>query len=486
MDLNFPKIIHIMGDIFKLTGVLMLLPVLVGLIYREWDCVFVFLAVLVPIIIVGFLLNLIHKDSDQKLHLREGYLIVALSWIVISLLSAIPYVIQGSIPNYIDAFFETCSGYSTTGASVLTKLDGLPHAILFWRSFANWIGGMGILVFAIAFMPGLGIEGQTIISAETPGPTLTKIAPKITNTARILYSIYLVMSAAEIILLLLGGVNLFDAVCHTFATVGTGGFSTHTTGVGYFNSTYVNTVITFFMFLAGINFNLYFLLLARNFRKVRYDSELKLYVLLIVTCTFLVAMNLSFGKGYSFSEAMQSSSFQVVSILTTTGFATDNYNMWPTFSMMILFLLFFVGGCASSTSGGMKVIRVLVLVKSVRSAIGERLHPRAVGHMKVSGEVVDSEQLKDISSFMFLYAAVIFVVGFLVTLDDVNLVTGFSAAASCLGNIGPGFESVGPILNYGFLAWPTKLLLSFTMICGRLELYTFLILFSRQYWNPYR
>ncbi len=487
MDLNYQEILRMMGRLCTFIGFVLLAPALVGLFYSEIEAAKAYLLVAFVVILIGVLLKRISHPKTHKIHHRESYLVVTLTWLLLSLFSAFPMMIEGSVPNFFDAFFESASGYTTTGATVLNHLSSLPHAILFARTLSHWIGGMGILVLTVAFSRRSSMEEQHVFAMESPGPTLQKVAPKIRDSARYLYTIYIVLTLAEFILLCGAGMTPFDAICHSFSTMGTGGFSNYDTSIAYFNSPYIEAIIGVFMVLAGVNFGLYFLLIMGRFRDVIRDSEFKLYLLILTLATLLITVNLHFSdKEVSGLGAFRVGAFQVASIMSTTGFATDNFNVWPTFSMMILFLLFFVGGCAASTAGSVKVIRVLVLIRSVGRAVQNRLHPNAVRPIKVNGEPVDTATVKSITSFVFLYAAVLFIVAILTTFDDVNLVTGFSAAAACLGNIGPGFDSVGPILNYGFLAGPTKFMLALTMIIGRLELYTVIVLMSRRYWNPYR
>ncbi|MEG0391652.1 MAG: potassium transporter TrkG [Anaerovoracaceae bacterium] len=485
MDLNKKTILHIAGILFIITGFAMLLPLMVALFYGEIDCIKAFSLVLIPSFILGILITKTIRPSKKQLKLRDGYIIVSLSWLLLSAISAFPYVIQGCIPNFIDAFFETCSGYSTTGSSILTDVEALPKSMTFWRLFAHWIGGMGILVFAVALLPALGISGQTIVKAETPGPMLSKITPKMSDTARALYSIYLGFTLLETLLLMLGGLSLFDALVHSFATVGTGGFSSYNSSIAAFDSAYVEWIIALFMILSGVNFNLYFLSLKGGIKSLIQDAEFKLYLFIIAASTLLITLSLYFTNTFgSVLTAFRYATFQCASIITTTGFATNDFNLWPTFCTMILFCLFFVGGCSSSTGGGIKAIRILVLLKQIKRTIALRLHPNAMVTIKIGNRRLPSDTVQGISSFFFLYLFTLFTVSILVSLDGYDVVTSFSATASCLGNIGPGFNQVGPTMNFSIFSPPIKLLLSLTMIIGRLELFTFFMLFSRKFWNP--
>ena len=411
---------------------------------------------------------------------------VAITWILVSAVSALPFVFSGAIPDFADAFFESCSGYTTTGATILSDIESLPRSILFWRSFSHWIGGMGILVFTIALLPEMGIGGQNIARAETPGPIFSKVSARMTDTARYLYLMYAGYTVVETLLLLAGGMSLFDALVHTFGTVGTGGFSIYNDSIAHYSSPYIEGVLTVFMLLSGASFNLFFLVVTTGRRALFKDSEFKLYLLIYVTATLLIMIRLM-TSGIDAGSSFRVASFQVASLLTTTGFATSNYVMWPTFCQMILMLLFFIGGCSGSTSSGVKVIRILVLLKALRANIRSKLHPNALSNIKVDNRNIPTETISTISSYLFLYLGLMFLVGCALTVaDGLNMVDGLSTAASCLGNVGPAFGEMGPAANYGGLTVFSKYLLSFTMITGRLELYTIILLFSGRFWNPYR
>lgn len=491
MKLDKRALIKITGILFIISGAAMLLPAIVGLIYGEKGSVLALLLVMLVSIAVGGLFLLYirftrYKCSEKNnIKIRDAYFIVTLSWILMSSIAAFPYVIQGCIPSYIDAFFETCSGFTTTGASILTDIEALPMSMLFWRSFAHWIGGMGILVFAIALLPQLGISGQIIAMAETPGPSLSKTTPKMSDMARTLYIIYTGLTMAETLLLMVGGMNFFDALTHSFSTVGTGGFSNYNASIAYFQSPFIEGIIILFMALSGVNFGLYFFLLQGNSRNVWRDSELRTYITIIAGFTAIISIYLWLSGTYdSIFLAFRKAIFQCVSIITTTGFATADFDLWPTFCIMALLCLFFVGGCSSSTGGGIKVVRVLVTLKMIKRTALLRLHPNALIPLKLNNRAVPGDTSQGISSFIFLYIAVIFGVSSLISLDNFDFETCFTAAATCLGNIGPGLHEVGPTSNFSFFSDPSKLLLSFTMIAGRLELFTFFMLFSKKFWNP--
>lgn len=487
MDLNYRAITRTLGDILTITGLLMLLPFVVAVVYHEPVCMRVFLSVGIFTTAVGIAVLSAVRESAMEMRMRDGFLMVAISWLLVSAVSAVPFVLTGAIPHYADAFFESCSGYTTTGATILTDIEVMPRSILFWRSFAHWIGGMGILVFTIALLPEMGIGGQNIARAETPGPVFSKISARMSDTARFLYLMYAGYTVAETILLMLGGMNFYEAIVNTFGTVGTGGFSIWNDSIAHYDSLYVESVITVFMLLSGASFNLFFLVVTTGLKAFLQDSEFKLYLLIYGLSTLLITCGMSVGHGADFWASLRISSFQVASLLTTSGFATSNYVMWPTFCQMILLLLFFVGGCSGSTSSGIKVIRVLVLIKALRANVRSKLHPNALTNIRVDNRIIPTETISTITSYLFLYLGVMFLVGSTLTiLDGLNMIDGLSTAATCLGNVGPAFGVMGPAANFSGLSVFSKYLLSLTMITGRLELYTIMLLFSRRFWNPYR
>ena len=487
MVLNYPLIAKITLAITVLIGVAMIPSALVSAIYAETDCMVAFIKCILPMVFVGLLgMKLIHIKSPS-LKLRDGFLVVALCWFLASLLGSLPFLLSGAIPSFADAFFETTSGFSTTGSSILTDIEILPRGILFWRSFTHWLGGMGILVFFVALLPALGIGGQNIINAETTGPIKDKLTPKVSDSAKILYFIYIGMTLLEIILLMAGGLSFYDALIHTFGTVGTGGLSTYNTSIAHFDSLYVDMIIALFMFLSGINFNLYYQLLRGKVREFFHDYELRGYLVILGIAILLIAMNLYSTHTYeSLGDALRYSVFQSSSIITTTGYATADFDLWPTFSKTVLFLLMFVGGCSSSTGGGVKVIRVLLLFKLIRRGMHRRLHPRAIIPVKLSGKAVPSEIVSGVSSFIFLYIGLIFLGTLLISLENIDLVSAATAVIASIGNIGPGFSLVGPTMNYSFFSAPAKVLLSLFMMVGRLELFTIILLFTPAFWDPDR
>ena len=403
------------------------------------------------------------------------------------MIAALPFLISGAIPSFPDALFEASSGLSTTGSSVLSDIEALPHGLLFWRSFTHWLGGLGILFMAIALLPALGFDGQAVAAAELTGPTFSKVMPKITNSARTLYVFYTAFTALETLILMLCGLDWFDALTHSFSTIGTGGFSNYNDSISHFNSASVEWVITVFMFLAGINFNLYYLGIFHHPKEVLQDAELRLYAIITAVSASAVALYLFLSGSFdSLGEAVRCSLFQCVSVLTTTGYCTTDFDLWPSFPKTVLFLLMFVGGCSSSTGGGIKVIRILVLFKLIRRGVLVRLHPNAITKIKLKDKVLSIDTVQSIAGFFFLYLLLLAAAALLIAAGGHDMATAVTAAASSIGNIGPGFNEVGPVMNYGFFSPAIKIMLSFVMIAGRLEIYTLLMLFSPRFWNPNR
>ncbi|MBU5293638.1 TrkH family potassium uptake protein [Anaerosalibacter bizertensis] len=459
----------------------MIPSLLVSLYYNQYDKK----AFLISIFITGVLGFIMGRKEETKENIKakEGLAIVAFGWILASFFGSLPFVLSGSIPSWIDSFFETVSGFTTTGATIVDNVESLPMGILFWRSFTHWIGGMGILVFTIAILPTLGVGGFQIFKVESPGPMPDRIVPKVKDTAKILYITYFIMTVLEIILLLFGGMSLYDAAVHTFGTVGTGGFSIKAASVGAYDSTYIHIIIGIFMILSGVNFSLYYLLFQGKWKEVFRNEELRLYFGIIFSSVILIALNINSEIYKNIGLALRDAFFQVGSIITTTGYATTDFDKWPTFSKSILFLLMFVGGCAGSTGGGIKNIRILVLFKLVKREFSKILHPRAVIPIKTNGEIVSNETVAGITSFFALYIF-IFVLGtVLISLEGMDLVSSSSAVASALGNIGPGFGIVGPVETFSSISSMGKLLLSLFMLLGRLELFTIIALILPKTWR---
>lgn len=472
-------VFYILGQIAKLEAVLLLLPLAVSLIYRE-KCALDFLIVAAVSFAVGFLLTLICKSRNRMIFAKEGFVIVALAWIIMSLIGAVPFTLSGEIPSYVDAVFETVSGFTTTGASILTDVESLSHGMLFWRSFTHWIGGMGVLVFIMAIIPSLCDRSIHIMRAEMPGPIVGKLVPKVKQTAKILYLIYIGMTFVEVILLLFGGMSLFDSVLHAFGTAGTGGFGIKADSVAGYNG-YLQWVITIFMLLFGVNFNLYYLLLIKRFKSVFSSSELWCYLAMVALSVTAISFNIYPICG-NLSETVRLSAFQVSSVITTTGYSTADFNLWPSLSKGILFILMFTGACAGSTAGGLKISRVMMLFKLIKRELHRMLHPRSVSAVKSEGKTVDDTTLNGVSTYFALYMITIVAIFLILCLEPFGFETNFSAAVSCFNNIGPGFGAVGPMGSFAGYSDVSKVVLSFAMLLGRLEIYPLLLMAFPSTW----
>ncbi|MBQ6389257.1 MAG: TrkH family potassium uptake protein [Mogibacterium sp.] len=466
----------------------MTIPLLLALVYGEGHCARAFVVSILIALVPGILIRLTtHASlSASKLKLRYSYFIVTASWIIASILGALPYVISGSIPDFIDAVFETASGFTTTGSTILPDMDSLPKSILFWRSLTQWLGGMGIIVLFVALLPDFGIKSRNIAGAETPGPTITKISSRFSGTARMLYMAYVVLTVAEVVFLLFGGMSLYDAVNHALTTMATGGYSTHTAGIAYFDSTYITWVFTVFMFLAGTNFNLFFVAFQSGPRKAFSDEEFRFYAVSVLIAIVLIVINLMTQGGYdSFGQALTDSAFQVVTVITTTGYATVDFSLWPAFSQMLLILLMFTGASSSSTAGGIKEIRVLVFIRMIKYEAKRILHTNIVEDIRYNGKKMLPETLTFILTFITTYIITLIAATFLLSLTGAgNLVTNFTAVLTCISNVGPGLDLVGPVCNFSFYSGFAKILLSLVMIAGRLELSTFMLFFTSYFWRP--
>ena len=467
-------VLRTLGYVLGAESALLLLPLLVAALYREDPVPF-----LIPLLALGVCALALCRIrvKEKTIYAREGFLIVSLSWILVSLAGAVPFVLGGAIPSYVDAVFETVSGFTTTGASILTDVESLPRGLLFWRSFTHWIGGMGVLVFIMAVLPLANDRSMHVMRAEVPGPAVGKMVPRARDTAMWLYGIYLGLTLLEVVFLLAGGMPLFDSLVNTFGTAGTGGFAIKNASIGFYNSAYVDGVITVFMLLFGINFNLYFLLLRRDFKQVLKSEELRVYLGVALTAMLLIALNILPQYG-GFGVAFRYSAFQVSSIMTTTGFATADYTLWPTFSQTILFLLMILGACGGSTGGGLKVSRAIILVKSLGREVVRLVHPRAVSTVRLDGKRVEAQTVRDVGVFFIAYMFIIAVMTLLISLDGFGFATTFSAVTACMGNIGPGLGAVGPMGNFADFSLASKLLLSLTMLLGRLEIFPLVLFFT--------
>lgn len=488
MTVNIKNSLAILGIMVSILGVCMVPSLIVALYYGEVSCASIFTATILLCFIPGAAIKIFHPKKLLHIKARDGFFIVTAAWLMYSAISTIPFIASGSIPNFIDAFFEMCSGYSTTGSTILTDIESLPKSMLFFRSFTHWIGGMGIIVFTTAVLPNIGVEGQIIANDETPGPTKDKVSARYTDNARNLYILYFIITMIETVMLMFGGLTLYDALIQTFGTVGTGGFSNYSDSIGHFGSLYVYWVITFFMMVCGTNFGLYFVLFKDGFKAMLKDGEFRLYLIIYFSCSILASIDVivkhMYDKGIAY--AVTSGFFHVASIMTTTGYAIDDFDLWPTFAKMMLLVVFMTGACSSSTGGGPKIIRILVSLKLIRRGISVKLHPNRVYPIKVNGKALPTNVVTNIANFMFFYFLVLFAGWLIVSLNGYDLVTSFTAALTCLGNVGPGFALVGPTGNFSIFNGFTKIVLALLMIAGRLELFTFFMVFSPHYWNSNR
>ncbi len=468
------------GQIIKLEAVLLVLPLAVSIIYRE-RCALSFLITALASLFVGFAVTLISKPGNRLIYAKEGFVIVALAWLALSAIGAVPFVLSGEVRSYADAFFETVSGFTTTGASVLTDIEGMSHGLLFWRSFTHWVGGMGVLVFITAIIPSVCDRSIHILRAEMPGPVMGKLVPKLKQTAKILYLIYIVMTVLEMILLLCGGMSLFDSALHSFATAGTGGFGIKGDSIASY-SPYLQWVIAVFMFLFGINFNIYYLLLVRRFRSVLKSTETWCYIAICLISVSIITGNIYSIYG-NLPDSVRASAFQVASLVTTTGFSTADFNLWPGLSKGILLILMFIGGCAGSTAGGLKVSRVVMMIKMIRREFMKMIHPRSVSAVRIEGKKVDDTTLNGVNVYFALYMVIYFAVFLLLCLEPFDFETNFTAVAACYNNIGPGFGAVGPMGSFSGYSAFSKIVLSATMLLGRLEIYPLLFALIPSTWT---
>lgn len=479
--MNYGIVLKVIGNLLMLESALMI-PSLVISLYTNQSDKLAFLLTIIITALIGLLLSGI-KSHNNRINAKEGLSIVSLGWIAISLLGALPLFLSGSTPTYIDALFEIVSGFTTTGATVIPNVEILPMGILFWRSLTHWIGGMGILVFTLSLLPALGIGGFQIFKAESPGPIAGKIAPRLKDTAKILYVTYFTITIIQIILLKLGNMTWFESFVYTFGSVGTGGFSTKNASIAAYDSTYIHIVIACFMLLSGVNFSLYYSLYKRKVKDIFKDEELKLYLIIVFIAVTSIAINLYRTFYDSINLAFRDAFFQVSSIMTTTGYSTADFDIWPTFSKGILLLLMFIGGCAGSTAGGMKVIRILVVLKLIKREILKIFHPRAVIPIKINGKILPNETIAGINSFSGLYLLLFVVSTLLVSLEGVDLESAISSVAATLGNIGPGLGFVGPTRTFDEYSQITKAFFSILMLLGRLELFTVIALFAPKNWR---
>lgn len=479
--MNIRLILKVLGILLLCEAGLMLPSIIVAMIYHGTD-VLAFGYSMIITFVAGALLGTI-KTKTRTMYARDGFAIVALGWIVMSVFGALPFMFSNAIPSFVDSFFETSSGFTTTGASILTQIEGLPKGILFWRSFTHWVGGMGVIVLTLAILPSIATGSFQMMKAESPGPTPGKLVPRVGETAKILYRIYLIITVLEVILLKISGMPLYDSFIHTFGTVGTGGFSNMNASVGAYGNVYSEMIITFFMFVCGANFSLYYLISKRKYSSIFKDEEFRFYTGVVVLSIVFVTFNI-FGEVYkTIFESLRYAAFQVISIISTTGFGTADFDKWPIFSKTILLCLMFVGGCAGSTGGSIKNIRILLLFKIMKRELLQIIHPKAVYVVRFNGKAMNEKTVSEVLGFFFMYMIIFVAAILIVSLDNKDWITTISSVAATIGNIGPGFGIVGATGNYSTLSDLSKIVLSFCMIIGRLEIYPILLLTIPSFWR---
>ena len=477
--MNYGIIFYTVGWVLNIEAVCMLLPLICSVLYKE-QLTFMYVICILVCLVFGFALTF-KSPKNKTMFAREGFVTVAFSWIALSLFGTIPFILSGYIPSFADAFFETVSGFTTTGASILKDVEALPHSLLLWRSFTHWIGGMGVLVFLVALMPLFGGRNMHFLRAESTGASVSKLVPKVRSSALILYGIYSGLTVLEIILLYLGDIPLFDAVTLAFGTAGTGGFSIKNSSVAQY-SAYVQNVITIFMIIFGVDFSVYFLILMRKFNSSFRSEEVRGYFAIILISILIICVDCR-GLYESFGQNLTHSAFQVASIMTTTGYSTVDFDKWNELSKTVLLFLMFIGACAGSTGGGIKVSRIIILVKSVFKEIKLCAHPNTVYKVKMTGRFVEHETMRAVNVFAISYIVIFFVSLFLISFDNFNFTTNFSAIAATINNIGPGFDLVGPTRNFSVYSSFSKLVMCFDMLVGRLEVFPMLMLFFPQTWR---
>ena len=477
--MNYSMIIYILGHLLKFEAIFLLLPMLAGFAYNEIDAS-IYMVLAFVAFIAGTLLTL-KQPKNKQLFTKEGFVTVALGWIVLSMYGALPFVLTGDIPSYVDALFETISGFTTTGASILSDVEALSHTNLFWRSFTHWIGGMGVFVFILAILPMIGGSTMYLMKAESPGPSVDKFVPRVKDTAKILYTLYIGITLLQIVCLLLAGMPLFDTLTHTFGTVGTGGFGIKNSSIGGYTSLQQN-IITFFMIASGVNYSAYFYIISKNFKDAFKMEEVRWYLGIILASVFIITLN-TWHLYTGFGETVKHSFFQVASIITTTGYSTTDFDLWPELSKSILVLLMVIGACAGSTGGGFKVSRILILMKTIKKELSLMLHPREIKKIRMDGQVVNDDVIRSANVFTIIYFFLLFASILLISIDNFDFTTNFTAVAATLNNIGPGLAKVGPTCNFSSYSIFSKFILMFNMLAGRLELFPLILLIMPNTWK---
>jgi trk system potassium uptake protein TrkH len=481
--MNFKVIVNVIGFLLIIIGIFMTLGIPFSIYYGHDDIASLLISAGITVL-SGIILWYFSKAADkQQLGKREGYVIVSLGWFTMTIFGTIPFIIYGAIPSYTNAFFETMSGFTTTGATILNDIEALPAGLLFWRSLTQWLGGMGIIVLSLAILPLLGIGGMQLFAAEVPGVTKDKFHPRIKETAKRLWGIYVILTLTETALLLLGGLNFFDAINHSLTTMATGGFSTKNTSTAHFDSAFVQYVFILFMFFAGMNFTLHYFALHLKFDVFRKNSEFKFYIFFIITASLLIMFIHRPHHTFSLEESFRQTLFHIVSLVTTTGFVSSDFENWAPFSRKVFFLLLFIGGCAGSTGGGIKFVRHLLLIKNSALELKRLIHPRAIIPVRYNGRAVSQEIILNVQAFFFFYIILFITGSTFLSLLGIDFITAVGAVATCIGNIGPGMGTVGPVSNFAGLPDLAKWILSFLMLVGRLELFTVLVLFSSAFWK---
>ncbi len=478
--MNYKMVLKTIGRLLQSEALLMLLPMAVSIYFKE-NLIYVYAVVIAILLGVGTLMTL-PKPKTRKIYAREGFAIVSLSWVLLSFFGALPFVISGAIPSFIDAMFEVVSGFTTTGATILPDVESMSKSLLFWRAFTHWLGGMGIIVFVLAFLPQKDMQSMHIMRAEVPGPSVGKLVSKTTVTARILYILYGALTVAEIIALLCCDMPLFDSVTTAFATAGTGGFSVKNASIAAYNSLSIEIVVALFMLLFGVNFNLYYLMIMRQFKRAIKSEELWTYVGVVAVSIGIIAINIM-PLVNSFGNALRQAGFQVASIITTTGFGTADFGTWPTLSQFMVVLLMFCGACTGSTGGGLKVGRIMILVKSVVRELRRAINPRSVKCIKLDGAVVDKEIISTTSIYFAVYMMLIAVSTFLIAFDNIDLLGATTSVISCINNIGPGLSSTAMISHFADFSDFSKVIFTADMLIGRLEIFPMIILFLPSTWK---
>lgn len=493
--MNIPIVFNTVSNLILMLTSILLVPMGIAMYYKNYPAMWAFVYTIIVTGVLGGLSKIFFKTKKENIGIREGIAIVTFSWIVCIFLGALPFWYSGVCTTYCDAVFETTSGFTTTGSSIFKDVEILPHSILFWRAFTNWLGGMGIIVIFVALLPAMGVSGYQLFSAEVSGPTADKLKPRIGETAKLLWIIYLIITVTLFIMLICGGMPIFDAICHTFSTVSTGGFSTKNASIAHYHSLYIEVVVAVFMFICGCNFSLYYKCFQKEFKKVLKNSELRFFAILVLLAIVFIALVLYFNNSesantmnknhnsYDIWSAFRYSFFQVITVCTGGGHVSADFDLWPYACRFLLILLMFIGACAGSTGGGIKSVRILLLLKSSMRELGRILRPRMVKHVKINGESVDEEIIIESSVFFVVYLGFFGICSLILMTLNIDIITAFSSVATCMANCGPGLAKVGPVQNFSELPYFSKWVLSGCMLLGRLEIYSLILLFLPAIWK---